>query len=256
MMPSVKSLIRPGMFAYEGVMMRALEPFARTHPRRLGRTLLARKYLRGSGIEVGAFASPTFIPKGAYVQYVDRVPKVHWSDFPDYRNETIVDVDIVTDAEDLNGIGDESQDFIVAFHVLEHVPGTLRTLETWLNKIRPGGCLLMAVPDKRFTRDALRATTPMEHFVRDYLEGPDWGAEEHYRDLAINVEKLTDKRKIEEYVERREPVAPHYHVWDLQTFIAFLDVARKTFDERFEILEFGLNHEEDICALRIIDRKG
>lgn len=256
MVVSVKSLLRPVMFAYEKAIMFCLEPYWRVRPTRLGRTLLARKYLRGSGIEIGAFASPTFIPNGANVRYLDRVAKEYWRDIPEYKDEPIVNVDIISDAKTLNGIGEQSQDFIIAFHVLEHVPETLRTLEAWLNAIRPGGHLLLAVPDKRFTRDASRMITPMEHFVRDYVEGHEWGAEEHYRELAICVEKLSDEREIETYVRHREPSTPHFHVWDLHSFLVFLELAREKFRYRFEILHVSLNHEEDICALRVIDGRG
>ena len=245
------------MFAYERMAMAALAPLGRARPTRLGRSLLARSFVRGKGVEIGAFASPTYIPAGARVRYADRVPKSHWGSIPEYRNEPIVDVDIIADAKNLDGIEHASLDFLMAFHVLEHVPETLRTLEAWLDAVRPGGHLLIAVPDRRFTRDAARPTTPMEHFMRDYKEGPEWGTEEHHHDIAKNVEGLTDEKAIEQYViEHKADEAPHFHVWDLDSYIEFLAMARDFLHNRFELLSVGLNHEEDICALRVLGNGG
>jgi SAM-dependent methyltransferase len=56
-------------------------------------------------------------------------------------------------------------DYVVASHVVEHVPDLI----TWLQEIqavlKPGGQLRLAVPDKRFTFDYLRRTTDLASVV-------------------------------------------------------------------------------------------
>jgi SAM-dependent methyltransferase len=224
----------------------------RIRPTRTGRSVLAQKYLRGSGIELGAMASPTFCPLGATIKYVDHVPRSHWlsdENYEEYCDQLIVDPHIIDDAQTLSEIEDDQFDFLIAFHVLEHLPRTLHALENWTRVVRSGGHILMAVPDMRFTNDRTRDITPFEHFLRDYNEGPEWSEKEHYRDIALNVLKLTSEEEIDEYA-RRTP-SPHFHVWDLSSFIKFIVSANEILGAGFELLEVGLNSSEDICVLRV-----
>ena len=66
-----------------------------------------------------------------------------------------------------------SQDFIIANHFLEHTENPIGTIETHLGKLKPGGVLFYAVPDKRYTFDFRRPVTPIEHMVADYEQGPE-----------------------------------------------------------------------------------
>ncbi|APB34215.1 hypothetical protein GlitD10_1889 [Gloeomargarita lithophora Alchichica-D10] len=64
------------------------------------------------------------------------------------------EVDYVMDASDLSGFGDESVDVIYTSHVLEHFHHTLnnellRVLVEWRRVLKPGGRLLISVPDLR-----------------------------------------------------------------------------------------------------------
>ena len=58
-------------------------------------------------------------------------------------------VDYVADATRSLPFPDGSLDLIYASHVLEHVPWyqTVRTLRLWRDKLKPGGCLEVWVPD-------------------------------------------------------------------------------------------------------------
>ncbi len=63
----------------------------------------------------------------------------------------------------------QSLDYVVASHVIEHVPD----LVTWLHEIRSvltsTGEVRLAVPDKRYTFDYLRRTTQIEDVLVAYL---------------------------------------------------------------------------------------
>jgi predicted SAM-dependent methyltransferase len=64
------------------------------------------------------------------------------------------EVDFVGDAADLSQFADESVDMIYASHVLEHFFYALdneliRTLKEWHRVLKPGGKLLISVPDLR-----------------------------------------------------------------------------------------------------------
>lgn len=64
------------------------------------------------------------------------------------------EVDYVANASDLSQFADGSVDKIYASHVLEHFYHTLNnellnTLKEWYRVLKPGGCLLVSVPDLR-----------------------------------------------------------------------------------------------------------
>jgi len=237
---------------YEPIVFAQLGLLNRVRPTRLGRGVPAQRYLRGHGIEIGPMGSRSFHPLGTTIKYVDRVPAAYFRDpkrADEYKYVRLTDPDIIDDAQFLEKIEDDQVDFLIAFHVLEHLPRTLCALENWLRVVRSGGYLLIAIPDKRHTRDHLREITPIDHFVRDYREGPEWSEDAHYRDVALNVLKLTTEEEIAEF--KRETPGPHFHVWDLRAFIKFIDMAQDFFENKFDLIEIGLNQREVICVLRV-----
>lgn len=74
----------------------------------------------------------------------------------------------VADATSLREISAESYDFVLASHVLEHVANPLRALAEWKRVLRPGGALLVIVPDHRTTFDCRRRPTSFEHIAADF----------------------------------------------------------------------------------------
>jgi SAM-dependent methyltransferase len=232
----------------EPFLFAPLNILLRSQVTRLGRSLAAQKYLTGSGLEIGAFVSPTLAPLGVGIRYVDRVPASHWRSEPQYQHERPVEPDLIDDGAKLTTVQDASVDFVVAFHVLEHLPNAMEAVRNWIRVTRKGGVLLVAVPDKRFTHDARREVTPSAHFLRDFEEGPAWGAADHYRDVARNVRNLPE-RDAEAFVEDAPP-AIHFHVWDLNSFFMFWHQANTYFGEPLEILEVRLNRHEVLAVLR------
>lgn len=133
------------------------------------RSTLAERYIRGSGIEIGALHSPLQVPAGVTVRYVDRVPRVQSIQaFPELDPEHIVEPDYVTDGFSLTAIEDASQDFVIANHVLEHTPNTLGALVAWQRVLRPGGVIFVAVPIVDRTFDRGRSVTAPQHIWEDW----------------------------------------------------------------------------------------
>jgi SAM-dependent methyltransferase len=54
----------------------------------------------------------------------------------------------ISEASDLKGIGSDKYDFLLASHCLEHCANSIKTVKEWLRVIKPGGCLLLVLPDK------------------------------------------------------------------------------------------------------------
>jgi SAM-dependent methyltransferase len=76
----------------------------------------------------------------------------------------------VSEGVSLPEIGDSEYDFVAASHVLEHIANPLMALHEWKRIVRPGGVLLVIVPDQEGTFDHRRPVTTMEHILRDYEE--------------------------------------------------------------------------------------
>jgi len=74
----------------------------------------------------------------------------------------------VAEARELSCIPDETYDFVLASHVLEHVANPLSALQEWKRVLRPGGVMLVVVPDKLRTFDHNRPLTPFHHIEADF----------------------------------------------------------------------------------------
>lgn len=244
-------MLRTFALKIEPYLFRALQPLLDGRRTRSGRSLAVQKYLRGDGVEIGAFSQPNLIPVGATVKYVDRVPAAYWSEILEYKDVKIVDPDILDDGISLSTIGTDRFGFLIAAHMLEHTDDPIAALKNWLRVVKPGGHILLIVPDKRFTFDKNRLITPLDHFFRDHEEGPATSAADHYRDIATNTLGLTDAVQIDEYVAKNEP-AVHFHTWTFDSFLEFLMATNKYLGSPFEIVEAQLNVGEDLAVLKVL----
>jgi len=72
------------------------------------------------------------------------------------------------EATDLGGIADASYDFLLSSHCLEHVANPLAALREWRRVVRPGGTLVLILPDPRQTFDHRRPVTTLAHLQADF----------------------------------------------------------------------------------------
>ena len=96
-------------------LKRKLSGLNKTHDiRYLDRNSVARLFISGKGIEVGACDNPVLIDKNhAEVKYVDKYTKQDTLKiFPYLDPNKVVEVDMIDDGENLLGIDNESQDFV------------------------------------------------------------------------------------------------------------------------------------------------
>ena len=181
---------------------------------------LANLFLHGHGLEIGALHLRTVLPPDARVRYVDRMSvddlRAH---YPELVTLDLAPVDVVDDGERLETIAPESVDFIVANHFLEHCQDPIRTIETHLNKLRPGGTLFYAVPDKRYTFDYQRPRTTLQHVIDDHELGPERSRSEHYlawvaAGLVPDFKPSTQQEIQEKAAElEAEDYSIHFHIW-------------------------------------------
>jgi SAM-dependent methyltransferase len=93
--------------------------------------------------------------------------------------------------------GEGRLDFLLASHVIEHMPDTIRALGEWDRALRAGGILFLIVPHRLRTFDRDRPRTDLRHHLADYALGN---------------------------TARSDPLVPtsHYHVWETADFLALL----------------------------------
>lgn len=182
----------------------------------LDRATLARLFIRGEGLEIGALHNPMPLPSGVRVHYVDRLPVEELRrHYPELAHERLVPVEILEDGERLTSIPDESQDFVIANGFLEHCENPLGALVTFTRVLKPGGILFLAVPDKRFTFDRDRPVTPLEHLWSDYIGRPARPRREAFEEWTRLVYKIQDEAARRRRTDELEAMnySIHHHVW-------------------------------------------
>jgi 2-polyprenyl-3-methyl-5-hydroxy-6-metoxy-1,4-benzoquinol methylase len=218
------------------------------------RDFLAQQYLCGSGIEIGALNLPCKVPEGTAVLHIDSKPTEELIRYygREMHGQTVVKVDVVTDAHTLAGIENESQDFVIANQVLEHLENPLLAIENMLRVVKPGGVVFLSLPEKRHTFDAGRPVTAFEHVLQDYRRGPEASREAHYREWMELVENVTPA----EFAERLNflmnvlhyPI--HFHVWTQFEMWDIFNQARAVLPFSYEIDCFKANDAEALFVLR------
>jgi SAM-dependent methyltransferase len=171
--------------------------------------------------------------------------------YPELQEVGLVEADILDNGETLSSIADNSWDFLIANHMIEHCQNPIGTLENFLRVIKPGGIVYMGVPDKRYTFDIERPLTSLDHLIRDYKEGPEWSKIGHYDEYV----RLADKVPEEQVAGRMQHLLDidysiHFHVWTAETFPEFLAYCQEKLSHRFEIEHLQENVEELIVILR------
>ena len=226
---------------------RFLEPEPRAE-----RVRLATRYLRGDGIEIGALHNPLEVPPDANVRYtdlwdVDHLRLIHF-EISQYR---LVPVDVQDDGERLEAFEDESLDFVISNHFLEHCENPLEALRNGVRVLRPGGILYLAVPDARTTFDRTRERTPFEHLWRDYTDGPAWSRQEHYRDFSMKVNQRSGTEH-EAWWRLLDALnhAIHFHVWTPHDVLELLVEATNRLELSVELREFVVHANESVSILQ------
>ena len=184
---------------------------------------LARKHLRGTGLEIGALHIPLFLPKQAQTFYLDRMPpselRAHYPELGD----AALHVSLIGDGETLACIRDESLDFLIANHVIEHCQDPIGTIKTFASKLRKGGKIFMAVPEMTKTFDSKRAETTWEHLLADHQHGPTISRKHHYDEWARDVHGFDGDHAIQFASEKEaQDYSIHFHCWKCAGFQHFI----------------------------------
>lgn len=124
-------------------------------------------------MEIGALNSPTFHPGEANVTIADWLSKEQLE--AHYINKTgIIDVDLVVEGDIQSSVrnsGFADFDIVIANHVIEHIPDVIGWLCQLGEITASDGHISLAVPDKRYTFDIVRAETDVADLIDCHLRG-------------------------------------------------------------------------------------
>ncbi|MCA9522826.1 MAG: methyltransferase domain-containing protein [Myxococcales bacterium] len=191
----------------------------------------------GFGLEIGPSYNPIAAKRDGWnVEIVDhldaeslRAKYAAWNVDP----SAIEDVDYLVDGRGLfAAIGEENRfDFILASHIIEHMPDICQFLIDCERLLKPAGVLSLVVPDKRFCFDVFKPLTTTGQILQAHLERRTrhtpgtvfdahalhatsagslvWPGDRRPSELAFAHSLREAKRIMDEYAERGEYLDVH-----------------------------------------------
>jgi SAM-dependent methyltransferase len=135
--------------------------------------LLKRVNFHGLGLEIGpSYAPTTPKSKGWNCHVLDHMDaaglKIKYG--PEVPIFNVEEVDFVWSGQPYKElVGENRYDYIIASHVIEHVPNLIGFLEDCRSILKPGGVLSLAVPDMRYCFDCLRSLSEIGTVIDAHL---------------------------------------------------------------------------------------
>lgn len=130
---------------------------------------------RGHGLEIGPSHQP-IAPKSAgydvkILDYTDREGLIRKYTELGVDPSRIEDVDFVWRGESYTELvgGEGIFDWVIASHCMEHVPDMVGFLADCRKILKPGGVLVLALPDHRYIFDALRMPSSLAAVIDSHL---------------------------------------------------------------------------------------
>jgi SAM-dependent methyltransferase len=197
--------------------------------------LLKHIDLSGKGLEIGPYGYPTVYKSEADISYLDwktRDQLVAECSSPD-EIDSIPETDYLVSSNDYRQYVPNTFDYIIANHVLEHVPDLIHWLSNITAMLNPNGVLFLALPDKKFTFDKYRQNTTLSHILNDFYEEVQTISQEHlleqviYYDLTVVgqpmvvTERLNRARIEAVLAEGFQPwmIGYHCHIFQSETVL-------------------------------------
>ena len=142
---------------------------------------LAHKLLDGlHGIEIGGSAHNPFGLKALNVDFTD-------DETTEFKKDEIklcgkaLKVDVVASGDDLP-FKDNTVDFVISSHVIEHFYDPIKTVKEWLRVVKPEGYVYIIAPHKERTYDKERPRTTLAEIIdrHEHPNPPEIDDHHHY----------------------------------------------------------------------------
>ncbi|HEY0521693.1 MAG TPA: methyltransferase domain-containing protein, partial [Ilumatobacteraceae bacterium] len=129
------------------------------------------------GLELGPLINPVVRKDMGDVRYIDHVDtdalRARYATHVGFDVDAIVPIDYVSNGSIRDAVGgDIPFDYVIASHVIEHVPDVIGWFADIRSVLRDDGVLSLAIPDHRRCFDALRSPTVTADLIEAYLTKP------------------------------------------------------------------------------------
>jgi len=203
----------------------------RPHRRPYSRSLIKRFSPSGIGLELGCGArtiSPTnrTVLSDAYSEHGvhGSIAKIF------FKGDTIP-------------YPDNTFQFLISEHVLEHIANPIKTLNEWIRVLSPGGKIFLFLPHGDRTNDQHREKTTLDHLIQDFQNDVPFNDPTHFDEWKKNV---IDKNLMPGHYQHLDKdellntASIHHHVWsekEISQLLEYLDlkvihVDEKVYDRR------------------------
>jgi SAM-dependent methyltransferase len=126
---------------------------------------LAHKYLDGlAGVEIGSAAHNPFHLDTINVDFTDDMDTV-FKQAEEKLCGSKMPVDVVANGDDLP-FKDESVDFVISSHVIEHFFDPIKALKEWYRVIKKGGYIFIIAPITAYVPNETRPTTTLDELIK------------------------------------------------------------------------------------------
>lgn len=124
---------------------------------------LANFYLKDKkGIEIGGSYHNQFYLNTLNVDYTDERTVFKQEELNNFKKA--LKVDVVSQGDNLP-FENNSWDFVINSHVLEHFYDPIKAINEWMRVIKPDGYLFMIIPHKERTFDKNRERTTLKELI-------------------------------------------------------------------------------------------
>jgi SAM-dependent methyltransferase len=158
----------------------------------------------------------------------------------------------VTEGADLSQFADGSYDFVLSCHSLEHIANPVKALKEWMRVVRPGGSIILVLPDGRRTFDHRRSPTPVDHMLEDYHTDVGEDDRTHLEEILAKHDLRRDpnaggyEKFRQRSLENLEFRGLHHHVFNTENSRELLQAVGL----RVEVVETALPHHLALLAAK------
>lgn len=120
----------------------------------------------------------------------------------------------------------ESFDFVLSEHVLEHIANPIKTLKEWIRVLKTDGVIYLFLPHHDRTNDSLRNITTLDHMLEDYKDNIDYNDESHFEDWWNNVVLKGLMPAHYTHLSKKElldTASIHHHTWTENEIASLLE---------------------------------
>jgi SAM-dependent methyltransferase len=195
---------------------------------------IARRHIKGRGVEIGAGTSPVDHDGIDELVLIDRRNQAEL--------EALFGTSIPYRVEGLErALGDPLRfDFVMAHHVIEHCSDPIGQIMTWLPLLRDDGVVFFSIPSDGNVGEKLRVPAPISHVLDDYLfgrRGDDFESKQHLPHFVLNWTSLSEtsfwyaREGVQRFSDavlsevRRDGHDFHWHVVTLEVFCQIIEAA-------------------------------